>query len=130
MKKYFSKSFTKKQLSDAGMALVLILLLIGLFTKATLYYKLAVPALFINMIFPLFFYPFAFIWYGFTNLLGTFISKLLLMIIYIILVLPFGMIRRLFGKDSLHLNDFKKDTVSVMQTRNHRFLSEDIVNPY
>ena len=41
-----------------------------------------------------------------------------------------GVIRRLMGKDSLNLKGFKKDTKSVMLTRNYEFTAKDITNPF
>jgi hypothetical protein len=130
VKKHFSASISKKQSSDSGMALVLILLLLSFITKNTLFYKLAIPALLINMIVPWFYYPFAFIWLGFSNLVGAYLSKLVLGIIYIILVIPVGVIRRLAGKDSLQMNEFKKGAGSVFKVRNYKFSSKDLENPF
>ncbi len=127
---YFPKTISIKQASDTGMAAVLILLLIGLFTHNNLYYKIAIPVLVINMTFPMFYYPFAIIWLGFSQLLGTIISKIILTIIYIIMVIPIGVIRRLLGKDSLQLSEFKKGNNSVMQIRDYNFSSDDIEKPY
>jgi len=126
----FPGTISKKQATDTGMAAVLILLLIGLFTKNNLYYKIAIPVLVVNMIFPMFYYLFAIIWLGFSQLLGTIVSKIILTIIYIIMVIPVGLFRRILGKDSLQLSGFKKSNSSVMQTRDYNFLSEDIENPY
>ena len=127
---YFPRTISKKQASDTGMAAVLILLLIGLFTHNNLYYKIAIPVLVINMTFPMFYYLFAIIWLGFSQLLGTIVSKIILTIIYFIMVIPVGVFRRLLGKDSLQLSEFKKGNNSVMQTRDYNFLSEDIEKPY
>ncbi len=127
---YFPRTISKKQASDTGMAAVLVLLLIGLFTHNNLYYKIAIPVLIINMTFPMFYYLFAIIWLGFSQLLGTFVSKITLTIIYIIMVIPIGVFRRLLGKDSLQLSKFKKGNNSVMQTRDYNYLSEDIEKPF
>ena len=112
------------------MAMVLILLLVGLYSQNILYFKIAVLVLVINMTFPMFFYPFAVVWLGFSTLLGTVVSKILLTIVYIIMVIPLGLFRRLVGKDTLQLSNFKKDTGSVMKTRNFVFTSKDIEKPY
>ncbi|MBC8321078.1 MAG: hypothetical protein H8E34_10175 [Bacteroidetes bacterium] len=128
--KYFPTKISKKQASDTGMAIVLILLLVGLFAQNNLYYKIAIPVLVINMIFPMFFYFFAIIWLGISQLLGTVISKIILTIVYIIMVIPVGLFRRLLGKDSLQLSDFKKSSNSVMKMRNYNFSSKDIEKPY
>lgn len=127
---FFPRSISNKQATDAGMAVVLILLLIGLFTENTLFYKIAIPVLVINMTFPMVFYPFAILWFGLSQLLGSIMSKIILAIVYIFMVIPVGAIRRLLGKDALHLSKFKKSKNSVMYTRNYNFLSKDIENPY
>ena len=130
MEKYFQKTITKKQASDTGMAMVLILLLIGLLTQNILYYKIAIPVLIMNMIFPMFYYLFAIVWLSSSKLIGALMSRVILTIIYIIMVVPVGIFRRLLGKDTLQLSDFKKDSKSVMKIRNYNFTSQDVENPY
>jgi hypothetical protein len=128
--KYFPNTISKKQASDTGMAMMLILLLIGLISGNNLYYKISIPVLIINMTIPMFFYPFAIVWFGFSQLLGTIVSKIILTVVYVIMVIPLGLVRRAFGKDSLQLSEFKKDTGSVLRTRNVVFTSEDIEKPF
>jgi hypothetical protein len=112
------------------MAVVLILLLVGLFTGNALYYKIAIPALIMNMIYPYFYYYFGIFWIGLSHLIGTVVSKVLLSLVYFLVVLPMAMIRRLMGKDSLRLKQFKKSTSSIMHVRNHEFKSDDIIHPF
>lgn len=130
MKGFFPKSVTKKQAADSGMAVVLILLLIALFTGDEIYFKIAIPVLIINMAFPLAFYYFAILWLGLSQIVGTIVSKIVLSIVFLVMVLPMGLIRRMMGKDTLQLNQFKKADSSVMKIRNHRFHSKDIENPF
>ncbi len=124
------KKMSQKQLTDAGMALVLILLLVGFLTKNQLFYKLAIPVLVVNMIFPKIYYPFAILWFGISNLLGAVVSRIILSVVYFIFVVPIGILRRLLGKDNLILHKFKKDKTSVFRSRNIVFSPEDIKNPY
>lgn len=130
MKGFFPESISKKQASDTGMAAVLILLLLGFFLENDLYYRIAIPALVVNMIFPMFFYPLAFFWFGFAHFLGTIVSSVLLTVIYVVMVVPVGLFRRLAGKDSLRLSAFKKSNGSVMVERNYDFTANDIEKPY
>jgi hypothetical protein len=127
---YIPLTISKKQASDTGMAAVLVLLLIGLITHNDLFYKLAIPVLIINMTFPVFYYPFAIIWLGFSQLLGSVVSKTILTIVYILMIVPVGIIRKLAGKDTLRLSEFKKSSNSVMKLRNYHFSSKDIEHPY
>ncbi|MBS9773641.1 MAG: hypothetical protein KGV59_00570 [Tenacibaculum sp.] len=127
---YFPKTISNKQASDTGMAVVLILLLIAFFTKTTLCYKIAIPVLIVTMTYPMLFYPVAIVWLGFSELLGIIMSKIILTIVYVVLVVPVGFVRKLIGKDSLQLNRFKKGKSSVMKVRNYEFTSKDIEKPY
>ncbi len=127
---FISRKISKKEATDSGMAATLILLLLGYFTKNNLYYILAIPAQVITMAVPMIFYPFAIVWFGVTGMLGEVVSKVLLSTVYIVILMPMGIIRRLMGKDALLLKGFKKDSSSVMVTRNHDFTSNDIVHPY
>ena len=127
---HFSTNVSKKQASDSGMAAVLILMLIGFFSNIELYYKIAIPVLIINMAAPMFYYPFAIIWLGISSLLGSVMSKVILTIVYVIMVVPTSFLRRLMGKDSLKLSQFKKGNESVMITRNHRFKPIDMEKPF
>lgn len=130
MKSFFQKTITKKQASDSGMAVVLILLLIGVFTHRDIYYKIAILALILNMAFPMFFYYFAIFWFGLSQMIGTVVSKIILSLVFFIVVLPVGLFRRMLGKDTLQLKQFKKSKESVMIKRNHHFSTKDIVNPF
>ena len=128
--KVFPELISKKEATDTGMAMALISLLLGYFTKNIIYYKLTIPILVINMAFPMFYYPFAMVWLGLTNLLGIVVSRILISIVYILFLLPVGVIRRAMGKDSLNLTGFKKGKDSVMINRDIEFTANDIKNPF
>ena len=129
-KDIFPKKISKKEATDTGMAMALICLLLGHFTKHDYYYMIAIPVLVIDMTFPMFYYPFAMVWLGLTNLLGAVMSRVLISIVYILILLPMGLIRKATGKDSLNLKGFKKDTKSVMVVRDYEFTAKDITNPF
>ncbi len=128
--RFFSTSITKDQAKDSGMAIMLILMIIGLYTKNDLFYKLAFPVLLMNMIYPMFFYPFAIFWFGFANMLGTIMSKILLSVVFFVIVMPIALLRRLLGKDTLLLKEFKKSNESVMKTRNQTYVAADLEKPF
>ncbi len=126
----FPKNITKAQSRDTGMAIVLILLLISYFTGDSLYFKIAIPVLILNMIWPAVYKPFAYLWLGFSHLLGTVMSKIILSIVYFLLVVPVGLSRRAVGKDSLQLKKWKKGTGSVFKNRDHKFSLKDLETPF
>ncbi len=128
--KYFPTELSKKKCSDAGMAAVLIMLLIGLFTHKVIFYQIGIPLLVINMIVPMFFYPFAILWFGLSGLIGDIVSRIILSVVYVIIVVPVGLIRKLAGKDTLKLRDFKRTDNSVMIVRDHLYSSTDLEKPF
>lgn len=129
-KLFFTTSITREQSKDTGLAMILILLLAGMISGNILYYKLAIPVLLAVMIAPGWFYPLAVLWFGFSHLLGTFMSQVILSLVYFIVVLPIALIRKIAGIDTLRLRRFKKGTSTVMHIRNHIFLPSDIEKPF
>ncbi len=130
MKKLFSTTITKNQARDTGMAVVLIMLLVSVFSMEFIYVKIAIISLIVTMTIPLVYKYIAVIWFGLSHLLGTFVSKLLLTVVFFLVVAPVGLIRRILGYDSLKLKEFKKGTGSVMQVRNITFSKNDIDKPF
>jgi Saxitoxin biosynthesis operon protein SxtJ len=124
------KQMTKDQSRDTGMAMVLLLLLIYLKTRREGWLYSAMVLHVVNMILPRIFAPVAVLWLGLSHILGTVMSKVLLSILFFAVVTPIGLLRRLFGKDSLRLREFKAGTESVMLVRNHLFVAQDIEKPY
>ncbi len=124
------KQMTKDQSRDTGMAMVLLLLLIYLKTRREGWLYSAMVLHIVNMIVPRIFAPVAVLWLGLSHVLGTVMSKVLLSILFFAVVTPIGLLRRLFGKDSLKLREFKAGTESVMLVRNHLFVAQDIEKPY
>ena len=112
------------------MAVVLILLLIGYFTKNINYYHLAIIALLINMIVTRAYYPVAVLWFGLSNMLGAVMSRVILTIVFFLVVVPVGLVRKLLGKDPMLLKSWKKGRQSVMKVRNHTFTAKDLEKPY
>jgi hypothetical protein len=126
----FPTKISNKQAKDTGMAMVLILLLIGLFSGRIIYFKFAVGALVVDMIWPMAFYPFAVVWLGLSHFLGTIVSKILLTAVFFVMVVPVGLVRRMMSKDTLQLREFKKSTDTAMRIRDHVFVALDIERPY
>ena len=122
--------FNNKQLVDAGMALTLVFLIIGILSGNQMFYKISISILVINMVAPRVFYPFALFWYKLSNVLGMVFPRILLTAVYIFLVVPVGGLRRMMNKDTLALRKFKTGHGSVMKKRKHTCTREDVLNPY
>jgi hypothetical protein len=128
--RFFRTPITRVQCQDTGMAMVLILLLLALSLNRELYLYGAIGLHVLNMVVPQVYRPVAVLWLGLANLLGTVVSRIILTIVFLVVVTPIGLIRRMLGVDSLKLREFKKNDGSVMHERNHRFTPEDIQRPY
>ena len=124
------KKITKDQSQDTGMAMVLLLLILFASRKREwlLFGALALHVL--NMIVPRIYRPVAVVWLGLSELLGIVSSKVLLSIVFFGVVTPIGILRRLFGTDSLKLRAFKASQDSVMLERKHKFSGGDMERPY
>jgi hypothetical protein len=115
---------------DSAFAAILILL-IGYFASYNVVLlKIAVILSLLAMIFPEAFKPFAFVWFGIAKFLGLFVPKIVLSVIFFLLVVPVGMVRKLAGKDDMHLKALKKGTASVFTNRNHTYTLNDLKNPF
>ena len=130
MTKFSIKGITKDQSRDTGMAMVLLLLLIDIKMKREGILLVAVALHVLNMMMPMVYKPVAVAWLGLSNLLGTVMPKILLAILFFAVVTPIGVLRRLLGKDTLKLRDFKASNESTLLVRNHLFVGQDIERPY
>lgn len=115
---------------DAGMALTLIVLLVAYFWNDQRFLGLGIVLMIVNMSFPIVFKPFAWIWFGLSHVLGAVMSRLILSLIFFLMVMPVGLIRRLMGKDSLNLKNWKTGDESVFVVRDITFSKDNIEKPY
>lgn len=128
--KYFPTTATKEQSKDTGMAIILICLIVGYFTHNYFFIAISIVVVIIDMVIPSVFKPVAIIWFGISSFLGTIMSKLLLVLLFFLLVLPVGLIRKALGYDTMKLKEWKIGTSSVFIVREHIFQFEDINKPY
>ncbi len=125
-----NKTITKEQCKDSGLALVLICLICFQIWKLPMLMLLAIIFLVTAMTYPPIFKPFARLWFALSTAVGTVVSKVLLTALFIVMVLPVGLVRGLLGKDAMQLKKWKKSNDSVFRIRNHRFTAEDLDHPY
>ena len=124
------RKISKEQSKDSGLALALIALLLGLLLNDDAYFKTAIVLLFLSMAVPSIFRPFAFLWYGLAELLGTVMSKILLTLVFVIIVLPVALLRKIAGKDSMNLKAFKNGTSTVFTEINKVYSKTDLEKPF
>ena len=113
-----------------GIALTLILIIVVLWSRDILFYKAAAITLIINMALPAAYRPLSVIWSGLADSLSFISTKIALGIVYFLILLPVGLFRRIIGKYTLKLKQFKKSSGSVMLIRNHQYTGTDLINPF
>ena len=97
----------KKELREFGLTIGIILVILGavaLWRGKEIYpYFLTIGALFIilGLMLPGILKPLQKIWMGFSVIVGFFMSRLILCILFYVAITPIGLIMRLFGKDLL-----------------------------
>lgn len=128
--KKFSVKITKKQCMEFGQVATLTVLIFALHYKNDHLVAVAFVLILATIVIPIIFYPFAIIWFGLSELLSTVSPAIILAIIFFLIVTPVGLIRRLLGKDSMRLKQFKKNKQSVMIDRNHLYTAPDLLHTF
>ena len=124
------KKLSVENCKDAGLALVLISLICYQVWKLEILILLAIIFLVVAMTYPPIFKPFARFWFALSTALGTVVSKVILSVLFFVIVMPIGLLRRALGKDSMRMKDWKKGPDSVFRVRDHRFAAKDLKHPY
>ena len=121
---------TTEQAKDTGLALILILLL---FVQIGKYEFLVLPAIIVLvaiMTWPAIFKPLARLWFGFSHILGTVVSKIILTGIFFLIATPVGLIRKTLGADPMLPRQWKKHQESSFTKRDHTYSAQDLKKPY
>lgn len=127
---FIKREFTTSQIYGSGLALLLILLLVYLFAENKAVIQIAVVLTVLLMVWPAPFRYFAILWFGLADVLGYVVSRIILTVVYLILVVPVGILKRESLRRSLKLNLFKKGNESVFTIRNHTFTGDDLLKPF
>jgi hypothetical protein len=128
-KTIFAK-ITKKQSMEFGQVAVLISTFLALYLKDYDFVIAAFILSFFTITVPYIFYPLAVCWFGVSRILSAISSGILMGFVFIFIVIPVGLSRKLLGKDSLKLKQFKKNKESVMVTRDHLYTAEDLLHTF
>jgi len=115
---------------DAGLALTLISLLAYQLFPGRMVIIIATVLLLLCMTIPRLFAPFARIWFAVADRLATVVSGLLLTLVFLLIVTPAGLVRRLLGKDTLKIKAWRSGSTTLFTTKNHRWLPTDMEKPY
>jgi len=121
---------TREEAKDAGMIIALICLILSYYYHDNRIMIVAMICLVVNLIKCNLYKPIAAMWINISHILGSITSLLIMSILFLAMVIPVGVIRRLIGFDSLSLKQWKKNDSSVFKIRDHTFEPVDLDNPY
>ena len=124
------KKITADQCKDTGLAMTLIALLVALAKDSMTPVAFAIAVLILTMTAPGLFSPLARLWFGLSHWLGKIASTLLLSIVFVLVVTPVGLIRKLSGKDAMRLGQWKAGRESVFVRRDHHVTAADLEKPF
>lgn len=128
--RFFGTSVTRKECIDTGMAMVLICLLAAWFTDNRNWLLGAIVILIVNMTWPRLFSLATKAWLGFSQLLGSIMSKIILTLVFFIVLTPLALLRRVLAHDPMQLKAWKKNKQTVFENRDHTYTSKEIEQPF
>lgn len=121
---------TAVQQRDTILALLLILLIAFYFLHSIWLIHAMAVVLVTGMVVPALYTPAARFWFGFSHLLGSVMSRVIMGVLFFALVTPIGLFRRMLGKDAMRLKQWRKDDSTAFVVREHRYTPEDFKHPY
>jgi polyferredoxin len=124
------EGITKKHCVEFGQVSTLVSIIFILYFKNNNYAIAAFVLLLITIVAPIILYPFAFLWFALSELLSKVSPVIILGVLFFLIVVPVGLLRKLFGKDSLRLKQFKKDKTSLLIERNHSYTDSDLLHTF
>jgi hypothetical protein len=125
-----NKNPTREQCKDTGIILGIIFLYFSIKNSNNTLFLITFLIMVLVIIFPNIFKYLAIIWFGFSHLLGTIMTKILLTIVFYLIVAPVSIIRKLMKKDGMNLKGFKSSTKSVWIDRNQKITKQDLFKPF
>jgi len=128
-KKIFAKT-TKKQSIEFGQVTVLVSTFLAFYRKENNFVIAAFILSFFTIAVPFIFYPFAVCWFGLSKILNAISSRILMGVVFLLIVIPVGLSRKLLGKDNLKLKQFRKNKESVMVNRDHLYTGADFLHTF
>lgn len=139
IKKIFSRHLNENQVTGSGLALVLFTLILHLIYRdfsfilfnheITLVHMALLLVIWI-MVYPQPFRYFGYLWFALGEGLGYVVSRILLSIVFLVFVIPVGLLVRPGLRKNMQLNVFKKSKSTVFKKRDYQFSSKDFDKPF
>lgn len=121
---------TAEQCKDGGLAIILILLLVSWFGDRPVYVGPAIIVLLVTMTRPILFKPFSWVLFGVSSVLERIVSRIILTGVFVVLVTPVGVVRRMLGHDPMALREWHGGQDSSFRDRKHTYAPADLEKQY
>jgi polyferredoxin len=121
---------SREQTREFGMLTVVVMSFLAFYLRQSNFSVVIFILALLTLLFPLIFYPFAWLWFGLSKVMGKISTGLLLGVVFCIAVIPVGLIRKILGLDGLKLKQFKKTTDTVLLTREHIYVDSDLMHTF
>jgi len=128
--KFFITQISRVQLLETGLVAILLGVIAGFVTEHSGWFIGAATVAGIGLLLPKLLYPVAVFWFSLGNVLSLIVSPLLLIIVFLIIITPIGIVRRWLGRDSLRLRWHKQNSASMFKERDHMFTASDLKNSF
>lgn len=115
-----------EEVKDSGIIAAIIAIGLGFFIKDHIFFYVSLFILITEIVFPVLLYPFALFWFNLAEVLGIVSNKILLTIVFLLILTPVALIKRMQGYDPLRIKLFKSGSESVFTERNHTFYKTDM----
>jgi hypothetical protein len=125
------KTYEKDKVREFSMVMALAMLIIYFFIKNNLFVVLGIVILSSGVLLPIILFPFAFLWYKLGAVLGKIVSPVLIAFVYMLVLLPVALFRRLMRIDTLKLNRKKSfQNKSSFIDREHLYRAKDLKHTF
>lgn len=124
------RNLNRTQITGSGLALILISLLLYIFLDQSVLIQIAFVLVIWLMIWPAPFRYFAYFWFALGEAMGYVVSRVLLSLIFFLLVVPVGLMKRNQLRSNMKLNSFKTGSTSVFVNRETQFTEKDFEKPF
>jgi hypothetical protein len=121
---------TRDQAKDIGMVIAVVCLVLAYYSNDIRAVPFVIIILIINLVFCNIYKPIASVWLRIAHLIGTITSKIILSSVFVLILIPVGIVRQIIGIDSLMLKQWKKGNSSVFKIREHLYEPSDVDKPY
>jgi uncharacterized membrane protein len=113
---------------DSVIAVIILLLLLFFYFKQKYWIYTALSVAVISLLVSGFAFYLHKLWSTVSEILGRVSGTIILTLIFIFILFPTALLKRLFGKKDILLND--KNLKSVFLERNHKYTATDLSNPW